>query len=150
ELGELMKALLAETARALPGAPRLWVLVSRPGEVQKFQLDADGKMQSRAAGEDTRRWLKLKEPLADGTSEPWARSRLVVPMLMYGETIGALVAESALPDAFGPNERRLLDAIAGQAASAVEKARLYALANVDGLTGLYCRRYFDIRVAEEI
>ena len=38
------------------------------------------------------------------------------------------------------------DAIGGQAAAAVENARLYALANVDGLTGLYVRRYFDLRV----
>jgi diguanylate cyclase (GGDEF)-like protein len=151
EVSELMQALLKETARALPGATRLAVLVSRPAaEVQKFQLDVDGRMHARLAGEDTRRWLKLKEPVADSTDDAWARSRLVVPMLMYGETIGALVAESALPDAFGPDERRLLDAIGGQAASAVEKARLYALANVDGLTGLYCRRYFDIRITEEI
>jgi len=150
EIPELMQALLAETGRALPGATRLAVLVSGPGELNRFQLDLDGNMHARTAGEDTRRWLKLKEPLADETKQAWARSRLVVPMLMYGETIGALVAESARPHAFGPDEQRLLDAIAGQAASAVEKARLYALANIDGLTGLYCRRYFDVRIAEEI
>jgi diguanylate cyclase (GGDEF)-like protein len=150
EVPELMQALLAETARALPGATRLVVLVSQPGDVQRFQLDVDGQVHTRPAGDDTRRWLKLKEPLALRTTDAWARTRLVVPMRMYGETIGALVAESAHEDAFGPDERRLLDAIAGQAASAVEKARLYALANVDGLTGLYCRRYFDVRIAEEI
>jgi two-component system, cell cycle response regulator len=64
--------------------------------------------------------------------------------------VGALVARSQEPHAFGPAERRLLDAISGQAATAVENARLYALANIDGLTGLYCRRYFEIRIAEEI
>jgi diguanylate cyclase (GGDEF)-like protein len=69
---------------------------------------------------------------------------------MYGETLGALIATSPDEDAFGPDELRLLDAIAGQAAAAVENARLYALANVDGLTGLYCRRYFDARIAEEM
>jgi diguanylate cyclase (GGDEF)-like protein len=69
---------------------------------------------------------------------------------MYREVTGALVAESPTPDAFGEHELRLLDAISSQAASAVENARLYALANVDGLTGLYCRRYLDVRIAEEI
>ncbi len=78
------------------------------------------------------------------------RSRLVAPLVMYGEVSGVLVAESPLPEAFGPNELRLLDAISSQAAAAVENARLYALANVDGLTGLYCRRYLDVRIADEI
>jgi diguanylate cyclase (GGDEF)-like protein len=78
------------------------------------------------------------------------RSRLVAPFVMYGEVSGALVVESPRPDAFGEHELRLCDAIASQAAAAVENARLYALANVDGLTGLYCRRYLDVRIAEEI
>ena len=65
--------------------------------------------------------------------------------------VGALVAESA--DARRVRRRTSCACSTpsrGQAAAAVENARLYALANVDGLTGLYCRRYFDIRVAEEI
>jgi two-component system cell cycle response regulator len=69
---------------------------------------------------------------------------------MYGSVSGALIAESPWTDAFGEHELRLCDAIASQAAAAVENARLYALANVDGLTGLYCRRYFDVRIVEEI
>jgi diguanylate cyclase (GGDEF)-like protein len=40
--------------------------------------------------------------------------------------------------------------IAGQAAAALERARLNSLANFDGLTGLHCRRYFDTRLVEEI
>src|SRR5205807_9268930 len=48
------------------------------------------------------------------------------------------------------HQLRLLEAISGQAATAVENARLYGLANIDGLTGLYCRRYFEVRIAEEI
>src|SRR5207247_894358 len=81
---------------------------------------------------------------------PDVRARLVAPLSMYGDTVGVLSAESLDADAFGPHQLRLIDAIASQAAAAVENARLYELANVDGLTGLYCRRYFDVRIAEEI
>src|SRR4029079_6757870 len=78
------------------------------------------------------------------------RSRVVVPLIMHGEQIGVLGAESLRDHAFGADALRLMNAIPARAAAAVETARLYTLANVDGLTGLYCRRYFDVRVAEEI
>ena len=81
---------------------------------------------------------------------PDVRTRMIVPLSMYGEITGALVAESDDDEAFGPDQLRLFDAIGGQAAAAVENARLYTLANFDGLTGLYVRRYFDQRVSEEI
>ncbi len=46
-------------------------------------------------------------------------------------------------------ERRLVESIARQAAIAVENWRLYSMATVDGLTGLYIRRYLEARLAEE-
>jgi GGDEF domain-containing protein len=33
--------------------------------------------------------------------------------------------------------------------SVIENTRLYLMAVIDGLTGLYVRRYFDLRLAEE-
>ena len=79
-----------------------------------------------------------------------AQARMVAPLRMYGETLGVLVVESHHPSPFGVHDTRLVEGIAGQAASALEHARLNALANFDGLTGLYCRRYFDTRLLEEI
>jgi diguanylate cyclase (GGDEF)-like protein len=79
-----------------------------------------------------------------------ARSRMVAPLRVHGESLGVLVVETLGADRFGDHEVRLFEAIAGKAAAALENARLYSLANVDGLTGLYCRRYFDQRLAEEI
>ncbi len=154
EIPELISALLRESARALPAATRLEAVIAREGEVQRFHIDSEGRVVIRAAEEYARGWLKLKEPSLEDDVEDqlqeWVRSRLAVPIVIYGETVGALVAESPTAEAFGSNELRLLDAIAGQAAAAVENARLYALANIDGLTGLYCRRYFDMRILEEI
>jgi diguanylate cyclase (GGDEF)-like protein len=147
EAPQLIGALLREAVRALPAAHRLEAIVSHAGKVERFITDARGNITVEAASVGARAWLKLKEPVVD---ERDGEDRLGVPLIMYGETIGALVATSSEDGAFGPNEMRLLDAIAGQAATAVENARLYTLANIDGLTGLYVRRYFDLRVAEEV
>lgn len=46
-------------------------------------------------------------------------------------------------------ERRLVESIARQAAIAIENWRLYSMATVDGLTGLYVRRYLEARLSEE-
>lgn len=46
-------------------------------------------------------------------------------------------------------ERRLVESIARQAAIAVENWRLYSMATIDGLTGLYIRRYLEARLSEE-
>jgi diguanylate cyclase (GGDEF)-like protein len=125
ETPQLLAALLSETAAALPSVQRLEVVLGDGPNAQRFSHP--------------------KEP----SSGP-PRERLEVPLELYGERTGTLIAEVREPRAFGADERRLLDAISGQAATAVGNSRLYALANVDGLTGLFCRRYFDMRLAEEI
>ena len=153
EAPALLAALLRETARALPRAERIDAIVDSEGELVRYRLErgeltlhpADARAEAAAQATEAR----LDDDVHDAERSD-VRSRMVVPLAMYGETTGALVAESTDEDAFGRNELRLFDAIGGQAAAAVENARLYTLANVDGLTGLYCRRYFDLRVAEEI
>jgi diguanylate cyclase (GGDEF)-like protein len=61
-----------------------------------------------------------------------------------------IAVQSSRVAAFGPESQRLLEALALQIASALQNAHLYELAMVDGLTGLYVRRYFDARIEEEI
>jgi len=153
EAPALLHALLRETARALPLADRIDAVVEIDGELVRYRLQrgdlslqpADARAQEALSATAPRLDERVEDPL-----HPEVRTRMVVPLVMYGETTGALIAESSDDEAFGPNQLRLFDAIGGQAAAAVENARLYALANVDGLTGLYVRRYFDLRVQEEI
>jgi diguanylate cyclase (GGDEF)-like protein len=153
ETPALLAALLRETARALPLAERIDAIVEIDGELVRYRLQAGALTLDKA---DTRAQAALHESaprLVENVRDPErpeVRTRMIVPLVMYGEITGALVAESGDDEAFGPNQLRLFDAIGGQAAAAVENARLYALANVDGLTGLYVRRYFDLRVGEEI
>jgi diguanylate cyclase (GGDEF)-like protein len=153
EAPAILAALLRETARALPGADRIDAVVEIDGELRRYRLES-GELSVQAADARAQEALEARAPALDvevaERDRPEVRARLLVPLVMYGETTGALVAESSDDEAFGPNELRLFDAIGGQAAAAVENARLYALANVDGLTGLYVRRYFDLRVSEEI
>ena len=51
---------------------------------------------------------------------------------------------------FTEEDQRLLEALAQQAAMAVEHARLYELAITDGLTKLFIHRYFQGRLEEEM
>ncbi len=52
-------------------------------------------------------------------------SWLGVPMLVRGEAIGVIAAQSYRPEAFDEHHRRVLEMIAHQAAAAIENARLY-------------------------
>jgi len=49
-----------------------------------------------------------------------------------------------------PIQVEILTLLTTLIATALENARLFQLATIDGLTGLYIRRYFDIRIQEEI
>jgi diguanylate cyclase (GGDEF)-like protein len=48
------------------------------------------------------------------------------------------------------NHQEILTVLTTLIAMTLENARLFQLATIDGLTGLYVRRYFDIRLKEEI
>lgn len=148
EAEPLVQALLRECASAMPHVTRFEAIVRRGAGHERFVLRPGHEPETQPVDQAARALLKLRGPVVEPL--PGGGTRLAVPLLMYGETIGALAAECLEAFTFGPDEVRLLDAIAGQAATAVENARLYGLANIDGLTGLYCRRYFDQRIAEEI
>ncbi len=55
-----------------------------------------------------------------------ARSEMAVPMLVKDHLIGVFNVESPLPDAFASSDIEPLMTLAGQAAVAIENARLYA------------------------
>jgi diguanylate cyclase (GGDEF)-like protein len=78
------------------------------------------------------------------------RSWLGVPLYMYGGSEGVIAVQSSHPRAFRADHQRLLESLALQIAAALQNAHLYELAMVDGLTGLFMRRYFDARIEEEI
>jgi diguanylate cyclase (GGDEF)-like protein len=78
------------------------------------------------------------------------RSWLGIPLFMYGGCEGVIAVQSSHARAFRADHQRLLESLALQIAAALQNAHLYELAMVDGLTGLFMRRYFDARIEEEI
>jgi diguanylate cyclase (GGDEF)-like protein len=82
------------------------------------------------------------------------RSEMCLPLISLGETLGVLTVESAQTNAFSPAEAQPLESVADICAAAIQNARYFEkvrqLAYVDGLTGIFNRRYFEMRMAEEI
>ena len=84
-----------------------------------------------------------------------ATTGVAVPVAYQDRTFGVLVvfdkeARNAV-EPFDPEEDvPLLVNLGAQAATAIENARLYELATVDGLTKLFIRRHFEQRLTEEV
>lgn len=73
-----------------------------------------------------------------------------VPLIAKNSAVGVMVLEDFRDgESFTEEERELFQSIGAQIAVAIHNAQLYAMAVTDGLTGLYVRRYFDLRMQEE-
>jgi len=82
------------------------------------------------------------------------RSRVVLPLIVHGRTIGSLQLASKLPNAFPLPLLAALDKLIDQIAAAIDHARLYQTAQAeaitDPLTHLYNRRQFFEALNNEI
>ena len=92
----------------------------------------------------------------DAASDYSTRSVLAVPLQdLTGSIVGVLELLNALDDSgaivpFEPDHEKLIRALASQAAVAIRNARLEDLSFRDSLTELYNRRYFALRIDEEV
>ena len=81
-------------------------------------------------------------------------SLLTVPMVIQNRLIGMINLHQTKTDAFNANTRKIAQAIANQAAIAIENARLYektkSLSATDELTGLANRRQFQESLLREL
>jgi diguanylate cyclase (GGDEF)-like protein len=82
------------------------------------------------------------------------RSELCIPLLSFGEVMGILCLESANVNSFDSGDIPALESVADICANAIQNARYFEkvrhMAYVDGLTGIFNRRYFETRIEEEI
>jgi diguanylate cyclase (GGDEF)-like protein len=82
------------------------------------------------------------------------KSEMCVPLIFFGEKLGVLALDSASHDAFDQDDVQPLESVADICAAAIQNAhyfeRMKQLAYVDGLTGIFNRRYFEMRIAEEL
>jgi len=81
-------------------------------------------------------------------------SRMCIPLVSFGQTLGVLVLESDRSGAFNENDTQPLESVADICATAIQNAnyvdRVKQLAYLDGLTGIFNRRFFELRISEEI
>ena len=100
--------------------------------------------------------IRAFNPRFDAASDYSTRSVLAVPLQdLTGSIVGVLELLNAIDDSgaivpFEPDHEKLIRALASQAAVAIRNARLEDLSFRDSLTELYNRRYFALRIDEEV
>ena len=81
-------------------------------------------------------------------------SRMSIPLISFGQTLGVLTLHSSRPNAFRASELQSLESVADICANSIQNAhyveRVKQLAYLDGLTGIFNRRFFELRIMEEI
>jgi diguanylate cyclase (GGDEF)-like protein len=169
QLEELVEAVAREVCSAIPEAELVALVHRRSGGESGLVIDGFDRSADRffrqpmAEGEGAAGWvmktgtprriddLSETEDLAvTGDGSHGIRSWLGVPLMMYGGIEGVIAVQSTRTAAFRDDHQRLLESLGLQIAAALQNAHLYELAMVDGLTGLFMRRYFDARIEEEI
>jgi diguanylate cyclase (GGDEF)-like protein len=81
----------------------------------------------------------------------YVRSIACIPMIVYNDVIGVINVTNKRHDKeFTDEDVEMLKAVADQAAVAINKAQLWDMAVTDSLTGLYVRRYFMVKLQEEL
>jgi len=82
------------------------------------------------------------------------QSEICAPLVFFGEKLGVLCLDSARKNAFDPADQQPLESVADICAAAIQNAhnfnRMKQLAYVDGLTGIHNRRFFEMRLMEEL
>jgi diguanylate cyclase (GGDEF)-like protein len=72
-------------------------------------------------------------------------------MVVFSDVIGVInVTNKRHGKEFTDEDVEMLQAVADQAAVAINKAQLWDMAVTDSLTGLYVRRYFMVKLQEEL
>jgi diguanylate cyclase (GGDEF)-like protein len=81
-------------------------------------------------------------------------SRMSIPLISFGQTLGVLMLHSDERHGFRESELQSLESVADICASSIQNAhyveRIRQLSYLDGLTGIFNRRFFELRILEEI
>src|ERR1700674_4623258 len=81
-------------------------------------------------------------------------SRMSIPLISFGQVLGVLALDRSKVDAFGEADLQSLESVTDICATAIQNAhyveRVKQLAYLDGLTGIFNRRFFELRIMEEI
>ncbi|HJS98599.1 MAG TPA: diguanylate cyclase [Terriglobales bacterium] len=82
------------------------------------------------------------------------RSKMCIPLISFGQTLGVLALDSGQLNTFQLTDAQPLESVADICATAIQNVhyvdRVRQLAYIDGLTGMFNRRYFEMKIAEEM
>lgn len=82
------------------------------------------------------------------------KSEVCLPLVSFGQKVGLLICSSAAKEAFHKSDVQSLESMADIVATAIQNAsyieKVRMLANLDGLTGIYNRRSFEIKITDKI
>lgn len=83
-----------------------------------------------------------------------ASSRMSIPLVSFGQALGILTLHSSEANAFRESDLQPLEAVADICASSIQNAhyveQIRQLSYLDGLTGIFNRRFFEMRIVEEM
>ena len=80
----------------------------------------------------------------------YVKSIVCIPLIAFGDIIGVInVTNKENEKPFSKSDEEMLQAVADQAAAAVNKAQLMEAATTDSLTGLHVRRFFMAKLSDE-
>ena len=90
----------------------------------------------------------------EGTLHEETAARMCIPLISFGQSLGVMVLSSERAKAFNETDVQPLESVADICATAIQNShyveRVKQLAYLDGLTGIFNRRYFELRITEEI
>ena len=138
----------------VPAGSRLRAMSCYGCDIQGNELGAGEGVAGTAATQDEAvQWPGGVAELAP--AEPNADTVVAIPLRRGNHAIGVLALYGRGPDeAFSRDDVRLLQSLVRQAETAIENTFLYEeatrLSITDGLTGLWNRRLFDLRINEEL
>ncbi len=95
-------------------------------------------------------------PLDDSAGEPVEFNHIAaIPLILRETVLGVILADNSYNgNDIIPEQMRGLKTLANLAAIAIEKARLHArlkeMAALDGLTGVFNRRHYEMRLEQEV
>jgi diguanylate cyclase (GGDEF)-like protein len=89
-------------------------------------------------------------PLPEKTASSSTGFCLCLPVVCNGDRVQGILTLARAERQLAMETFQHLHVLGAILAVSLENARLFELAVIDGLTGVYVRRYFDLRIAEEI
>src|SRR5205085_1848634 len=82
------------------------------------------------------------------------QAEMCVPLIFFGEKLGVLALESRIKNSFDPADIGPLESMGDICAAAIQNAKHFQstrqLAYLDGLTGVFNRRFFEMRIVEKV